>query len=279
MSCFRNHRTAIISMFFVFSFFALAQAPAPAENVAAPAPGMASADKPSIALSPAVIMARGSFGQSLTQTLTFTNNTGMDLAFDLQAQDVVVKDGKRVFVGAGELPGSIAATAVFAPKSLLVKAHTSAPVEMRLTLPPKTDVRAVSAIFMGTDKLQTSSSAVAMTASLAALVTFNLSDGINLIQEPAHVTPASATENMKVSQFLLNAGTEPVVPEGTAAVLNAKGALAGKATFSPQRLLPGERLEFIAEFPDQLPAGDYRALCTFQFEGKTLTSVAEFKVP
>ncbi len=279
MSCFRYHRTAIICVLVLFSFLAFAQGPAPAENVAAPAPGMAPADKPSIALSPAVIMARGSFGQSLTQTLIFTNNTGMDLAFDLQAQDVVVKDGKRVFVAAGELPGSIAATAVFAPKSLLVKAHTSAPVQMRLTLPEKTEVRAVSAIFMGTDKLQTSSSAVAMTASLAALVTFNLSGALNLTQEPAHVTPASETENMKVSQWLVDGGTEPVVPEGTAAVLNSKGALAGIATFLPQRLLPGERLEFVAEFPDQLPAGDYRALCTFQFESKTLTSVAEFKIP
>lgn len=279
MSCFRYHPIAIVGVLFLCSLAGFAQAPAPAENVAAPAPGMASADKPSIALSPAVIMARGGYGQSLTQTLTFTNNTGMDLAFELQAQDVVVKDGKRVFVAAGELPGSIAATAVFAPKSLLVKAHTSAPVEVRLTLPQKTDVRAVSAIFMGTDKLQTSASAVAMTASLAALVTFNLSDAVNLTQEPAHIVPASETENMKVSQWLVNAGTEPVVPDGTAAVLNAKGALAAKATFAPQRLLPGERLEFVAEFPDQLPPGDYRALCTFQFEGKTLTSVAEFKVP
>jgi hypothetical protein len=276
---FHYHRTAMICVLFLFSLAIFAQAPAPAENVSAPTPGMASADKPSIALSPAVIMARGGFGQSLTQTLTFTNNTGMDLAFDLEAQDVVVKDGKRVFVAAGELPGSIAATAVFAPKSLMVKAHTSAPVEVRLTLPEKTDIRAVSAIFMGTDKLQTSSSAVAMTASLASLVTFNLSDAVNLTQEPAHVMPASNTENMKVSQFLVNAGSEPVVPEGTAAVLNAKGVLAGKATFAPQRLLPGERLEFVAEFPDQLSAGDYRALCTFQFEGKTLTSVTEFKVP
>ena len=44
-------------------------------------------------------------------------------------------------------------------------------------------------------------------------------------------------------------------------------------------LLPGERLEFRAEYPDQLQPGAYRALCSFQFEGKTLTSVADFKVP
>ena len=236
-------------------------------------------EKPSISLSPAVVMAKGSFGQALTQTLTLTNNTGADLGFDLVAQDVIVKNGKRVFVPAGELPDSIAASAVFSPKSVFIRAHTSGIVDLRLTLPAKTDVRAVSAIFMGTDKLRTSSSAVAMTASLAALFTFNLTDNVKLQQEPAQVTPASSTENMKITQWLANIGSEPVLPEGTAAILNASGTLVGKATFAPQRLLPGERLRFVAEYPDQLKSGEYRVLCSFQFEGKTITSEANFQIP
>ena len=223
-------------------------------------------------------MAKGNFGQGLTQVLTLTNNTGMDLAFELQAQDIVVKEGKRTFVAAGETPGSIAASAVFAPKAVLVKAHTSGSVEVRLTIPAKTDVRAVSAIFMGTDKLHTSTSSVAMTASLAALITFNLTENAKLQQEPAHVVPATESANMSIRQWLENVGSEPVLPEGTAAVLNGKGNLVGKTTFPQQRLLPGERLEFSAEYPDQLQPGDYRALCSFQYEGKVLTNTAEFKV-
>src|SRR5471032_951473 len=75
---------------------------APAQNPAAPAPAQPAAEKPSISLSPAVIMAKGKFGQGLTQTLTFTNQTARDFAFELVAEDVIVKDGKRVFVPAGE---------------------------------------------------------------------------------------------------------------------------------------------------------------------------------
>lgn len=236
-------------------------------------------DKPSISLSPAVIMAKGGFGQSLTQTLTLSNNTGADLGFDLVAQDIVVKDGRRVFVPAGEMPNGIAATAVFSPKAILIKAHTSGSVEVRLTLPPETNVRAVSAIFMGTDKFQTSTAGVAMTASLAALITFNLTEGIKLQPEPAKIARATASENMKITQWLANTGTEPALPDGTAAILNATGALVGKATFAPDRLLPGERKEFTAEYPEQLPPGEYRVFCSFQFEGKTLTTQAEFKVP
>ena len=150
---------------------------------------------------------------------------------------------------------------------------------MRLTIPAQTGIRAVAVIFRGTDKLPTSSSAVGMTASLAALVTFNLSDNVKLSPEAVRVTPASETANMTIAQWIANTGSERALPEGTAAVLSSGGSLVGKAAFSPQRLLPGERLEFTAEYPDQLRPGEYRALSSFQFEGKTLTSDASFKVP
>lgn len=251
---------------------------------------------PSISLSPAVIMAKGNFSQQLTQTLTLSNNTGLDLGFELVAEDVVVKDGKRIFVPAGETPNSIAATAVFTPKTtpvevkgmapptftkngILIKAYSSGSADVRLTIPAETNIRAVALVFRGTDKLPTSTTGVGMTASLATLVTFNLSNNVKLAPEPVRVTPASETANMTIAQWIANTGTEPALPEGTAAVLSSGGSLVGKATFSPQRLLPGERLEFTAEYPDQLRPGDYRALCSFQFEGKTLTSDLSFKVP
>jgi len=168
---------------------------------------------------------------------------------------------------------------VFSQKLVLVKANSSASVDLRVTMPPRTSVRAVVAMFRGTDKLPTSSGAVGMTASLGTLITFNLSDNIKLEQEVAHVNPASASANMSITQFIANKGTEPVLPEGAAAVINAKGALVGKASFNPQRLLPGERVEFVADYPDQLTPGEYRVLCSFQFEGKTLTNSTDFKVP
>jgi len=266
-----------IFVIFVASVLAVSQAPQ-AQQPSVPMQGAQTAP-PSISLSPAVVMAKGNFGQGLTQTLTLTNQTGREFAFEMVAEDVVVKDGKRVFVPAGETPDGIAATAVFSQKLVLVKAFSSASVDLRVTLPPQTSVRALVAMFRGTDKLPTSSGAVGMTASLGTLITFNLGDNIKLEQEPAHVTPASASANMSITQFIANKGTEPVLPEGAAAVINAKGALVGKATFSPQRLLPGERIEFTADYPDQLQPGDYRVLCSFQFEGKTLTNSTDFKVP
>lgn len=253
---------------------AAAQNPAPATVAAVP-----EATKPSISLSPAVIMAKGNFGQGLTQTLTLTNQTGRDFAFDLVAEDVIIKDGKRIFVPAGETPNSIAATAVFSQKTVMVKSFSSASVDVRLTLPAQTDIRAVVAMFRGTDKLATSTSSVGMTASLGTLLTFNLTSNVKLQPEAVRVNPASETANMTIAQWIANTGAEPALPEGTAAVLNAGGSLVGKATFPAQRLLPGERLEFSAEYPADLAPGKYRVLCSYQFEGKTLTSEGAFEVP
>jgi len=254
-----------------------ATAPA-ASPIAKPAASPTGAP-PSISLSPAVIMARGSYGQGLTQTLTMTNNTSLEFVFDMEAEDVVIRDGKRVFVPAGETENSIASTAVFSEKQVIAKPYSSVSVDIRLTLPAATKIRAVVALFKGTNKLTTSSSAVGMTASLGALITFNLTDNVKLEQEAVRVVPATETSNLTISEWVTNVGTEPVLPDGMAVLLNEKGGLVSKVPLQPQRLLPGERLEFSAEYPDQLQSGEYKAMCTLQFEGKTLTSDAAFKVP
>ena len=64
-----------------------------------------------LSVSPAVVMLRGEAGQSTTQTLTFTNGSSQPLAFEMKAQDAVVRNGKRIYVEPGTVPGSIAATA------------------------------------------------------------------------------------------------------------------------------------------------------------------------
>src|ERR1700733_1821333 len=80
-----------------------------------------SLERSSVSLSPAVAMVKCRLGQSSTQTLTISNQTQQELVFEMIAQDVVVRDGKRAFVAAGETPGGIAATAVFTQKEVVVK--------------------------------------------------------------------------------------------------------------------------------------------------------------
>src|SRR5580692_8863380 len=79
--------------------------------------GGSAAPASSIALTPAVIMVRGKPGESTTQTLTIVNHTAVEIGFHLSTEDVVVRDGKRSFVPAGQIANGIAAGAVATPSA------------------------------------------------------------------------------------------------------------------------------------------------------------------
>jgi hypothetical protein len=232
---------------------------------------------PSISLSPSAVMLQGKPGESYTQALHFSNHTPIPLTFEMEAMDLVVRDGKRAFLAAGEIPQSIAATAVFSTKQVTVQPNQTATVNATLTVPVETPVRAVVLIFHGTNQISTHSKAKA-TASLGALLTFNLSQDIEVDGAPIEVTPQTATSNATVSQWFTNTGREPVVMSGVAAILDQSGTLVAKAPIAAHRLLPGERLQFKAEIPMELRAGSYRAFASLLCAGKTITHSAAFVV-
>ena len=231
-----------------------------------------------LALSPSVIMTRGLPGQSVTQTLSLTNYTSMTFSFEMVAQDVIVRDGKRVFVKAGELPQSIAVTAVFSKPTVTIKPGQTASVDVTATLVKGTDIRAIVAIFQGTDKLNGGKGSVGMTASLGCLITFTASNNFELTSAEVAVLPQTETQPLRVTVDLKNVGTEPVIPEGVVALLSDSGKMVGKVPFDGHRLLPGERLEFAAEYGAQLRPGRYRAVTSFQFEDKTLSKTSDFTI-
>ena len=207
-----------------------------------------------------------------------TNGTARPMAFDMIAEDAIVRDGKRVFVPAGELPHSIAATAVFSTPSVIVKPFSNASVDVRFTVPEGTDVRAVVALFKGTDKIPSGVGTVSMTASLGTLITFNMSDEIDVAADPIQTVQQTDVTNAAIAEWLTNTGREPIIPSGMVAVLDSNGQLVTKAELPAQRLLPGERLQFKAECPTPLPAGSYRVFASYEFEGKTLTKAGELIV-
>jgi len=225
-----------------------------------------------VSLSPAVIMLRGEAGQSTTQTLLLRNNTSRTLSFDVVAQDVVVRDGARVHMNAGQIAGSIAATAVFSQRHVKVVSGETAAVTATFTIPPGAPTRAVIALFRGTDKVNNA------TASLGALMTFTLSDSVTMSTDALRVQPQSATSNLAVAQTCTNSGSEPIVAKGMLAVIGADGRIAGKTALQPRRLLPGERVQLSAQYAAELQPGRYRLFVTYDYEGRALTQSAEVTV-
>ncbi|HEY0143437.1 MAG TPA: hypothetical protein VGF48_21275 [Thermoanaerobaculia bacterium] len=235
------------------------------------------AEDGTLSLAPAVVMLKGEYGQSTTQTMTLTNGTSRAFSFDLVAMDVVVRDGKRVFVEAGTIAGSIAATAVFSQKHVDIPPNETAAVAVTVTLAAGAQHRAVVISFRGTNKVM--SGHVPMTASLGALLTFNLDGAAELSAADLHVRPQSATENLAVAQTCTNSGREPFVAKGVMAVVDERGSLVGRSSLEPRRLLPGESTRLGGEFGGELASGKYRVVVTYDYDGGTLTRSAEVVIP
>lgn len=229
-----------------------------------------------VSLSPAVVSLRGDYGQSTTQTLKLINGTSRAFSFDLVAQDAIIRDGKRLFADAGTVAGSVAATAVFSQKHVDVPPGETVAVTVTVTLPSSTPVRAVVALFRGTNRIM--NGRVPMSASLGTLLTFTVSDSIDMGAGPLTLQPQTATANLGAAHDCTNAGREPLVAKGVLAVLDAQGNLVGKAAMRPHRLLPGESARLGTEYAGELSPGRYRVLMTYDYEGRTLTRSAEVEV-
>jgi hypothetical protein len=232
---------------------------------------------PGITLSPAVIMVKAKPGQTISQELTLSNNSGDELHFHMEAEDVVVRDGKRAFLPAGELEHSIARYASFSNSDPRVLPHSTVTTRVTLTLPPSPEPRAIACIFMGKTTMGTSQ-AVAMTASLGTLFTFTLAEDFRIEKQPLEVSVDPDARIITFHERLKNTGSDPIVPQGVIAVTNASGALIARMPVTSQRLLPGESLEFTAEHPGLPKIGNYKALFLVEHQSTFVSNAAEFTV-
>jgi hypothetical protein len=239
----------------------------------------AGADTPEgIALSPSVVMLSGKPGQAHRQMLQLANHTTATLSFELIAQDVVADGERRVFHDAGEQGDSIAATAVFSPKEIVIAPGAVGTASVTLTVPAQTSVREVAAIFRGRTAVNLQGG-LAMTAALGCLITFTLSDDFKIAASDLEITPQSATSSLGIALWVTNTAAEPVVPQGAVALINDAGSLTGRVPIEAQRLLPGERLKFTAEYPTLLEPGSYQAVSSLEYEQRVLTKHARFTIP
>jgi len=254
----------------VLTLFAIASAAFAADDAQPP--------RPTLTLTPAVVMAKVKPGQGWTQTLRMSNMTGGTFHFDIEVQDVLIVDGKRTYVPAGETAESIAATAVATPRSIVIPPMEQGAVNVTLTIPQKTGLRAVVVYFKGKLEMPNDPGSVGLGASLGGLMTFELTDEHKFQAAGFEVNPQTETTNQVITHELLNSGLEAVVPKGSTAIIDDAGRRIAKATFDSHRLLPGERVKFSATCPLQLKPGHYRAVSSFEYAGQVITADGEFVV-
>jgi len=146
-----------------------------------------------ISLSPTLSAITSEPGQSAKQALTLVNDTPNELSFEVVVKDLVVRDGKAVFLPPGSALNGVAATAVFAEKYFNIKPQQTKIISIEFTVHPQTTSRGILVMLQGTDKLAFGKAT--MTANLGAVITID-------------------------------------VPESTAAGLDGAGASAGAASFA-----------------------------------------------
>lgn len=231
----------------------------------------------SITLSPAVVPLGGQPGQSVEYGLSLRNDSSEAMEFVLEARDVVVRDGQRVFVAAGELPGSIAASAVFPVERVRVAAGGTASARVTLTLPPAPAARAVVVLFRATHAVASGDRRALM--SLGTLFTFTLSDNVSIASEGLEITPPTPSADLQLRLALANVGAEPAIPQGVAALLDDAGSLIGRIPLPARRLLPGERATLVADYAGELDPGDYRVVVTLDVGGRPFVVEHALRVP
>jgi hypothetical protein len=228
----------------------------------------------SLTLSPAVVPLGGKPGQSTHQHLTLFNGTRVPLAFAVRAKDVVVRGGKRQFIQAGDLAGSVAATAVFSAATVSLQPGEERSIDLTLTLPAAISQRAVVIIFEGTTRVSGTT-----TVSIGSLLTFDLAGTVSVAPGVLAATPPTASTNAAVSLPIANDGTEPTIVRAAAVIIGATGALRGKLALEPRRLLPGEAAEMRAELAGDLPPGTYRVVATVETGKRSWARTTELVVP
>lgn len=236
------------------------------------APGSAAAQN--VTLSPAVVPLSGRAGQSTSRQFTLSNATDQPLSFTLVAKDVVVRNGQRVFVEAGELRGSVAATVVFSTRAITVEPRGQRAVDARLTLPSNMTTRAVVILFQGTTRVGGNA-----TVALGSLLTFDVTGRVSVATGELQVTPPTASANATMTVPVTNDGSEPAVVRGAVAIVAGSGALVGRTALAQRRLLPGERTALSSDYPGELPSGSYRVIATIEGANQAWTRVTELTIP
>ncbi len=234
-------------------------------------------NSPTITMSPAVIMVTAKPGQSFSQELTLWNNTINELEFQMQAEDVVVRNGRRMLVPAGELPGSIARYALFTDNDIRALPGSSVSTRVTVTVPNSPGPRAIACVFMG-KTVMGAGTTLAMTASLGALVTFSISNDFKVESQPMEIAVDPDSKTINFRQRLKNSGSDPIIPKGVIAVTNESGVLVARLPVAGQRLLPGESLDFTAEHIGLLKAGKYKAMFLTEHESAFFSNAAEFSI-
>lgn len=239
---------------------------------------LARAQQNSVGISPASIEAKVKPGATYTQAYTLSNNTSERLRFSCSVLDYWYdENNKRVTGRPGMLPHTASSWVQFSPTEIVVEPKSSATVKVIITVPtgahggyytmPVFEALVVKdeLIAAGSRENSARASIGIRFRGLIMLATDDANDYHVEVMGGVVAPPTDATP-LEVNIDVRNRGNVHARVQGDFAILDEKGALAGRGRLESTRLLPGQRNILKAAWAGILAPGKYTALATFSYD-------------
>lgn len=238
----------------------------------------ASAQKISVAITPASVDAKVSRGTSYSQTFTLINDTGTRLRLKCSLADMWYDENNRRVAGlAGTSKRSASSWIQFSHEELIVEAHSSGSVKALVTV-PRTAAGSYYSVpvfeAMPVDPVANVTSPKANTANARiglrfnALMMLTILDAVEYDLEiiGGRITPPTASAELALELNLRNRGNAHVHVRGEFAILNASGVLVGRGAIEAKRFLPEQKNILPAGWAGELPPGTYTSVITLSYD-------------
>jgi hypothetical protein len=240
---------------------------------------LASAQKISVAITPASIDAKVGRGASYTQIFTLVNDTGTRLRFKCSVADMWYDESNNRLTGRpGTLQRSASLWVQFSPDEIIVEPHTSGKVQALVTVPqtaagsyysvPIFQAMPADPVLADASLAKVSMATAKIGVRFEGLMMFTTLDAAEYNVEimGGQITPPSASAALALRLDVHNLGTAHVLVRGAFAILNSSGALAGRGSIPEKRFLPGQQMMLATEWAGELPPGRYTSVITLSYD-------------
>ena len=237
-----------------------------------------SARKPSLGITPALVVAKIEAGKTFTQSFTLANSSDTYVRFRCSLGDYWY-DTKYAPVMAqlGTQERTASPWIQFVPAEIIIPPQSSAVVKAIISVPnnaaggyyamPFFEGEAVE---KPTDPNSTiEAKAISSIAiSIGGLIVLSTEKNSNYDIEitKSKVLPPTDVSELELSLDFINRGNVHAFIKGVFAILNEKGDLVGQGKVEDRMILPGQHRSVFGHWSGTLPAGNYTILSTISYE-------------
>jgi hypothetical protein len=239
---------------------------------------LAQAQQNSLGVAPASVEAKVKRGSTYTQTYTISNHTPEPLHLSCSVIDYWYDENNKRLTGRpGTLPRSASPWVQFSPAEAIIAPYSSTNITATISVPlsaaggyytmPVFEAMPLKTVAASTQPAgNTSTTSIGIRfRSLMMLATEDASE-YHIEIADGKVLPVTDSKPFEIEIDVRNRGIVHARVHGLFAILDTKGALAGRGKIEADRLLPGQRKMMKVSWAGELQPGSYTAVVTLSYD-------------